>query len=273
MIIDYDISKINTALQDFYNATGINMDLLKADFSYVTFNHRGNECYCQSIQNTDAGKKACSFSDASLLEKCKKSKKPEMHVCHAGLVDIAVPILYEDMIIGYIIFGQLKADQDFSAVEKYISDLGLDVEEMRNYYTGISFFDSGKILSVSNIASMLVKHILLENMLKPAFDENIQKAVTFIHENLENDLSIHNISQSIHVSKSVLYKKFHACFQCTISEYINMKRVEKSIELLTRTDLSIEEIAQKVGFSSTSYYTKTFKKLKGIPPLKYKKKM
>ena len=97
--------------------------------------------------------------------------------------------------------------------------------------------------------------------------------MTFIHENLESDLSIHTISQSIHVSKSVLYKKFHACFHCTVSEYINSKRVEKSIELLIKTDLSIEEIAQKVGFSSTSYYTKTFKKLKEIPPLKYKKKL
>ena len=122
MIIDYDISKINTALQDFYNATGINMDLLKADFSYVTFNHRGNECYCQSIQNTETGKKACFLSDACLLEKCKKSRKPEMHVCHAGLVDIAVPILYEDTIIGYILFGQLKADTDFTSFEKYIVD-------------------------------------------------------------------------------------------------------------------------------------------------------
>ena len=175
------------------------------------------------------------------------------------------------MIIGYILFGQLKADTDFTSFEKYIVDLGLDIEEMKNYYNGISFFDSGKIQSVSNIASMLVKHILLENMLKPAFDENIQKAVSFIHENLENDLSIHTISQSIHVSKSVLYKKFHACFHCTVSEYINSKRVEKSIEWLTKTDLSIEEIAQKVGFSSTSYFTKTFKRLKGITPLKYKK--
>ena len=273
MIVDYDISKINAALQDFYNATGINMDLLKADFSYVSFNHRGNECYCQTVQNTEAGKKACILSDSCLLEKCKKSKKPEMHVCHAGLVDVAVPILYEDMIIGYIIFGQMKADTDFSAFEEYIEHLGLGVEEMRSHYSGISFFESGKIQSVSNIASMLVKHILLENMLKPAFDENIQKAVAYINEHLESDLSIRNISQNINVSKSVLYKRFHACFHCTVSEYINTKRVEKSIEFLTRTDMSVEDIAQKVGFSSISYYTKIFKKQKGLPPLKYKKSM
>jgi len=271
MIINYDIPKINTALQDFYNATGINMDLLKADFSYVSFKHRGNECYCKTIQTTDTGKKACLLSDACLLEECKKSKKPEMQVCHAGLLDIAVPILYEDLIIGYILFGQLKTDTNFSAVETYIADLGLDIEELKSYYTEIPFFDPDKVLSVSNIASMLVKHILLENMLKPSFDESIQKAIAFINDNLERDLSIGNISRSINVSKSVLYKRFHTCFQCTISEYINTKRIEKSIEFLTRSDMSIEEISQKVGFSSASYFTKMFKKIKGISPLKYKK--
>lgn len=273
MVVNYDISKINAALQDFYNATGINMDLLKADFSYVSFNHRGNECYCQSIQNTETGKKACALSDACLLKKSQESKKPQMHVCHAGLVDVAVPILYEDVIIGYIIFGQMKSDTDFSAFETYVENLGLDAAEMREYYAQISFFDSGKIQSVSNIASMLVKHILLENMLKPAFDETMQKAVAYINENLANDLSIHNISKSINVSKSVLYKKFHTCFHCTVSEYINTRRVEKSIELLSKTDLSMEEISGKVGFSSTSYYTKIFKKQKGLAPLKYKKLM
>ena len=164
----------------------------------------------------------------------------------------------------------MKADTDFSALTDYISELGLDITEMETFFSEISFFDSSKIQSVSNIASMLVKHILLENMLKPAFDKNMQKAVTFINENLENDLSIRNISKSINVSKSVLYKRFHACFNCTISEYINTKRIEKSIELLTKTDMSIEEISQKSGFASASYYSKTFKKIKGVAPLKFR---
>lgn len=271
MVVNYDIQKINSVLQDFYNATGINMDLLKADFSYISCNHRGNDYYCQAVKNTEAGKKACPLSDACLLERCKKSKQPEMHICHAGLIDVAVPIIYNEAIIGYIIFGQMKADQDFSAFEAYIGKLGLDTEKMKAHYNSIPFFDSDRIQSVSNIASMLVKHILLENMLKPDYDDNIQKAIAYINDHLDEDLSIRNITKSINVSKSVLYKRFHACFNCTVSEYINARRIEKSIELLTKTDLSIEEISQKVGFSSTSYYSKTFKKLKGVAPLKFKK--
>ena len=84
-------------------------------------------------------------------------------------------------------------------------------------------------------------------------------------------MSIRNISQSINVSKSVLYKRFHAYFHCTVSEYINTCRIEETIELLAKTDLSIEEISQKVGFSSISYYTKTYKQQKVLPPLSIKR--
>lgn len=272
MLINYDIPKIDKFLMDFYNSTGINMDLLKDDFTIVNNDsHCKNIRYCECIQQTDKGKADCKTSDSTLLEKCKKSKKAEMHICHAGLVDIAVPIIYEDIIIGYIIFGQMKTTTDFEDAKKYIDKLGLDADLLKEFYGEIPFYDSNKINSVSNIASILVKHLLLENMLKPNFDESIEKAIIYISENLSDDLSVKKISKNINVSKTVLYKRFHQCFNCTISEYINTKRIEKSIELLMKTDLSMDEISTKSGFSSASYYGKIFKREMGISPLKYKR--
>lgn len=271
MIINYDLDKISKTLEDFYKATDINMNLLKADFSFVSGRaHRERNFYCDSIQNTSTGKKACTYSDIILLEKCKETKKAQMHICHAGLIDAAAPIIYNDVIIGYVIFGEMKLNTDFSSLEKYISDMGLDFEKMEKYYEEIPLFDSEKIQSVFNIAIMLAKHILLENMLKPDFDECIQRAENFINENLTENLSIRAISENVNVSKSVLYKKFHDSFGCTVSEYINIRRVEKSMELLKTTDLSVEEISQKVGFSSAPYFGKVFKRINMITPLRYK---
>ncbi len=273
MVINYDTEKINALMEDFYHATDINMNLLKADFSYVGGReHRENNCYCIAVQSTETGAKGCKCSDERLLKECRRTKKMQMHICHAGLCDVAAPLLYDDVIIGYIIFGEMKADTDFSEFKGYISSLGLDVAEMEKYYADILPFEESKIQSISNIASMLGKYILFENMLRLDFNRSIQKAVAFINENLSEDLSIRNISQNIHVSKSVLYKSFRGCFHCTVGEYINARRVEKSMEMLKKTNLSIEEISQKVGFASASYYSKIFKKIKGEPPLKYKKR-
>jgi len=271
MIINYDIAKINKTLLDFYNATGIDMDLLKTDFSPASNRPLNDNSYCRIMQSTEEGKKACRHSDTMLLQKCRESKKTETHICHAGLVNVAIPLLYDDVIIGYIIFGRMKPNTDFSVIEKYIKTLGLDTDVANEHYEHIPFFDSTKIQSVSNIAIMLAKYILLKNMIKTDLNESMQKAVDYINANLESELSIKNISKNINVSKSVLYKNFHANFNCTVSEYIHSKRIEKSLELLTGTDLSIEEISQMVGFSSASYYSKMFKKQIGMAPLKYKK--
>ena len=59
-----------------------------------------------------------------------------------------------------------------------------------------------------------------------------------------------NISKNTNVSKTSLYKYFRQNFACTVSEYINKKRIEKSVEYLTGTNLSIEEISQKTGFTN-----------------------
>lgn len=271
MLINYDIPKINQVLQDFYNATGINMDLLKCDFSFVG-NHSfwENTHYCKAIQGCTKGREACRCSDKELFWESRESKKAAKHVCHAGLIDISVPILYNDVIIGYIIFGQMKTNTAFSDLKGYLNDLGLDESKMSQYYSEIPSFDADKIQSISNLAEMVVKHILLENMLNMNFDENIQRAVNYINENLDKDLSIHSISKGTNLSKSVLYRHFHRFFNCTVSQYISNKRIEKSIDYLLKSNLSIEEIAQKVGFASGSYYSKIFKKEKGKSPLRYK---
>lgn len=271
MVINYDIKKINEVLNAFYNATGINISMLKDDFSPISENQRVHNDYCRAIQAKCQGKSMCKNSDKKLLSLCRESKKAEMHICHAGLVDIAVPILYEDSIIGYIILGQMKNSGDFSAVEDRVKKLGLESAEMKRYYSELSFFDSEKIKSVETISVMMTKYLLLENMLKPDFNLNIKRVTDFINENLDKNLNISYISKSVNISKSVLYRNFHSCFNCTLSEYINKVRVKRAEKLLKESEMSIEDVARCVGFSSVSYFSRVFKEKKGISPLAFRK--
>lgn len=271
MIINYDKQKLSTVLLDFYNATGIAIQLLKSDFTAFDMEFEFMaKSYCNLIQTTKEGKRRCEESDKALLEKCKKSQKAEMHICHAGLIDVAVPIIYENLIIGYIILGQMRSEKNFSTLQKLVSDLSLDADEMKKCYSRLLLRDDEKIKSVSNLAVMLVEYILLEKMLKPDFNINIEKAMNFINENLEKTLSIEYITKNINISKSVLYKYFRQYKNCTVSEYINMKRIEKAENLLFETSFSVGEISQMVGYSSAAYFTKIFKLQKGITPLQYR---
>lgn len=266
----YDEARLRSVLFDFYNATGISIQLIYPDFSKFGDSVGIHNRYCHAIQQTMCGEQACIRSDDILLQKCRETKQMQMHVCHAGLIDIAVPIIYEDEILAYIILGQLKSETNFSAARKLIAAFPVDLAEMEACYATLTLYDKERINSVANIASMLAKYVLLEHLLKPNYNNATDRAIAYINAHLEQPLSIRQISDAVNVSKSVLYKNFHAIFHCTLGDYVNARRIDRAATLLRSTPLSVEEISQRVGFSSAAYFSKVFKEQKGISPLKFR---
>ena len=269
-MLNYDSDKIKNILLDFYNSTGININLLDNNFNSICYLGGLHNNYCKYIHSTNKGLKSCANSDATLLDHAKDSKVACSHICHAGLTDIAVPIIFDGLIIGYIILGQLKSDVDFDAIKDTLKALDLDTRKAEQLYCELTCVKQEKIESVSRIATMLAEHILTKNMLKPNINKNVEKAVSYINSHIDNELSIAVIAREMNISKSVLYRQFNTVLGCTPIKYITEKRIEAAKKLLTSTDNTIEEIAVKSGFSSVAYFCKLFKKQSGMTPTRYR---
>ena len=267
MVLEYDIDKLNAVLGDFYLATGVNISLYDENFVLVGVRRRPSPRYCLAVQ---AKHGSCTDSDITLLKQCQREKKLRMHRCHAGLLDIAVPILYGEIILGYIIFGQIKTEADFSAVREKIARLSLDTDEMAHLYGELPYMENEKIRSIASIAEILARHIMLENMMKPHLFSDIDCVTEYIRTHLHERISVKTLCAKTHLSAGVLYRKFHSRFGCTVNEYINTKRVEEAVGLLQNTDLSIEGISERVGFSDASYFSRVFKQKMGASPLKFR---
>lgn len=271
MFINYDRNKLEKALYDFSNATGINISILDENFVNLGFKSNIHHRYCFYIQNIKTKIQQCRCSDLELLNQCKQSHTAQYHICHAGLVDVAVPILYNNEIMGYLILGQMKKDDTLYDAYENGSQFTPDGAELKRLYEELPLFDEKKIESVINIAVMLTKYILLERMLYPVSNDMIVKATNFINTHLSEPLDIQKLSDSTGYSASALYKGFHKYYRCTVGQYITERKINDSIRLLLETDFSIEEISQKVGFSSAPYFSKTFKDKVGVSPLKFRR--
>ena len=259
-------------MQDFSNVCSINIKIADKDFKYLNEKNQLDNNYCLEIQKTEKRKKLCRCSDQILFADCQKSRQAETHICHAGLIDIAVPIIWDNDVLGYIILGQMKTNDDFNTVRDYLKKYNIDMNLMESFYKELTLFNYDKVQSVANLATILSKYIYLENIFKLETNTVIEEACEYINSNLSQSISICDLVSNTAISKSSLYKNFQIQFNCTPGEYINKTRVDKSIELLKNTDYNIEEISERVGFSSASYYSKIFKKIKGISPLKYRQK-
>lgn len=101
----------------------------------------------------------------------------------------------------------------------------------------------------------------------------VNQAISYIHDNLEYDLSLKTIARSVNLSPTY----FHACFKYavgkTLREYVEETRLKRSINLMLTTDMTLTEIAYHAGFSSQSYYSSAFKRHFGCSPRMYIKQL
>jgi AraC-like DNA-binding protein len=100
----------------------------------------------------------------------------------------------------------------------------------------------------------------------------IGKAVNFLRENISDKVTLEDAAAHVRLSSGYLGNLFRTELGATFTDFLNRMRVEKSKELLLNPDLSLADIANLVGYSDQSYYTKKFMGLVGVSPGKYRKK-
>ncbi len=84
-------------------------------------------------------------------------------------------------------------------------------------------------------------------------------------------ITLQSICDDAGYSLSYLSTKFRETTGTTFREFVKRTRVSQSCRLLSNTDLSIEKIAESVGYSDVKYYYKSFKEVFGMTPLAFRK--
>lgn len=101
-------------------------------------------------------------------------------------------------------------------------------------------------------------------------EQLIQKALEQIERNIDNpEYSVESLSMDLGMSRMNLYRKLQSITGHTPTEFIRTIRLKRAAQLLQGSQLTIVEVADRVGFSSSSYFTKCFKEQFGILPTQY----
>lgn len=100
---------------------------------------------------------------------------------------------------------------------------------------------------------------------------NMTMILSYIRQHYMDPISLTDIANHFHFNPSYLSSLFSANNDEGFSEYLSRVRVDKAAELLQQSDTPISEISELVGYSDQSYFTKVFKKHKGVSPSQFRK--
>lgn len=101
--------------------------------------------------------------------------------------------------------------------------------------------------------------------------EQIKTILDYIENNFASELSLSDMAKRINLNANYFCRIFRSLLHQSPMDYVNFYRIEQASYLLESTDLPITEIGLECGFSESSYFTKVFKKYKGVSPRQYRK--
>lgn len=104
-------------------------------------------------------------------------------------------------------------------------------------------------------------------------DTGLLKAISYIHENYHKKLTIDELSEIAHISRSSFVHKFKEICKMTPLDYITQRRIDAAEYMLFNTKFSLMDIAFKCGFYDAAHFSRTFVRAKGKTPAEYRKEI
>ena len=271
----FDKEKIERVLSDFYSSTGIAITLYDASETIIATSPIYSE-FCSYIRSKKQCVKNCDTSNFVHMKEVSECRQITCYSCHAGLMEIILPIIYEDVLIAYLQIGQLRDEKGvYTSAEKLTAiarQYGLDADKLISLYEKTLGISQEKLHSVCNILEILIKSFWMEGLISDSRSMLSVKIERYIEEHLSERIYIEDLCNKFFLSKNAIYELFRKEFNTTVNEFILQKRIKKAQKLLeSELNLNITQISLLCGFSDYNYFIRSFKKHIGITPLKFRK--
>ncbi len=99
--------------------------------------------------------------------------------------------------------------------------------------------------------------------------QSLSKILHYIKENYTSSIQLEDIAEHTKMSKQYCMRLFKKHMHTTINDYILELRMKHAAYLLRSTSMNVNQAADYLGFSSVSYFSRTFKKYFGVSPSEY----
>ncbi len=197
-------------------------------------------------------------------------------------------IAVDDAGMEYLVI-RFKQNDDNTELHRFFSELGPAIARSGSYY---EYFRSScqmlLNLHVSNggtadetlqticLGMISLVRMLLENRaltIRTKSDFSMNDMLVYITEHCEEKITLQSLSKKFSISSSHLSRIFTQAFHCSPIDYLINARMARATEYLGRTEKSVAEIAQLVGYDNRFYFTNLFTKRIGCSPTEYRERL
>ncbi len=220
----------------------------------------GNCDYCRLVQGRPGGQERCLELDRRMRRESLRSHGIERYFCHAGLGEMIAPVFAGSQICGYIMIGQFRAGRPLPP--EYAGD-----SEMARAWEGLPDFTPGQVDDLQEMFRMLVDYVVARELVGWRGDRRRELVEYYLDTHLAGEIRLGQLARYVGCSVSGLTHWFREHFGSTFKQLLTEKRLERAEYLLRqRPEMSIGEIAAAVGYEDSHYFSRIFRRCRGVAP-------
>lgn len=178
--------------------------------------------------------------------------------------------LYPDAQINPIdAFRSIGQTSDFPEMSQLLSE----IRDYRGEGIAAKLFYEGKVAeAVSMVVEYQKKHSgKPTHKLSQQDIESIQTVAAYLSDHYALTIPLEQLARIACMGTTKLKSCFKKYYGCTITEYVQQRRMSQAEYLLAYTELTIGQVAQTVGYSTSSRFAELFRRSTGLLPLEYRK--
>lgn len=172
----------------------------------------------------------------------------------------------------------LKVKEQLDALRSQLAIQALNKNEVIQIMQSFVHYQTGNHIDLSNCRTLddlmyQTADLLRVNSYQLEFDQlhpSVQAAMHLVEAQYRKDINLTQLAEQLHINVMYLGQLFKKELNASFSHYLNQFRIEKSKQLLLRTQLTIAEVGIEVGYQNQAYFYRVFKNLVGVSPKEFR---
>ncbi len=275
MDLSYSLDKVKKILEDFSTLTHFRIALFDENFTELLAYPSRLSGFCKLIRSDENLNKTCLFCDFNGFCRCKTHQEPIVYECHMGFTEIILPIISSDIVIAYLMCGQIKTPQSDTCLNAAIHDTdllkSLNKKELMDAYRSHPLTPDNVTSSILSFLEILTTHLVSSHALIVNNNSLAYEIDQYILNHMTEPLDVTTLCNHFHYQKTNFYKITSSFYGTSIMKHIRHMRIQHAKDLLASTEYSISEVSEMVGIDDYNYFTKLFKKEANCTPREYRR--
>jgi len=190
--------------------------------------------------------------------------------CHAELIEAIRPIFDENHVVGYAMIGQMRGDETLASHVDQAWDEKYGDSRLHEAFEQLPHLSEQRINHIVELFDILMEHVVSQHMVFLRGDPLRQEILAYMEEHFCEPITLADVANAVCRSTSSVSHAFRTSIGGSFkSTLIEMRLVKAEQEMRSSTNVSVKSAAFRSGFTDPYYFSRVYKKYRGISPKEF----